>query len=513
MSDNSTSNRRIVKNTLLLYFRTILILIVSVYTSRVVLEVLGVDDYGIYNAVGGVVAMFSVLTGALSNSISRFITFEIGRGNKEKLNRIFSMSINIQVLLSIIVVVLIELVGIWFLNSKMSIPEGRLTAANWVLQCSLVVFVIGLLSVPYNACIIAHEHMNAFAYISILDAVLKLLIVFLIQRSPVDKLVSYAILLAIVSLIIRLLYQVYCRKHFEESKYHRTYDKVLFKEMLGFAGWSFFTNANYIINNQGVNILINLFFGVAVNAARGLASQVEGAVVMFVNNFTTAINPQITKSYAAGDKKRMFGLICKGAKFSFFLLLLFSLPFMFETDFILKIWLKEVPEHTAAFIRLSFIASMMTVIGKTGFTACMATGNIRKYVLVLSSVGISTFFLTWIAFEFGMPVEACYVIFAIVYFIVEVLRLYLMKEMLDFPPLLFIKEVVKYIVVVTLVSVIIPFALFYIIPESLLRFIIVSLMCVLSTLLSIAFLGLTRTERSAILNNVKNHIYRFYHKK
>ena len=234
---------------------------------------------------------------------------------------------------------------------------------------------------------------------------------------------------------------------------------------------------------------------------------------MFVNNFTTAINPQITKSYAAGDKKRMFGLICKGAKFSFFLLLLFSLPFMFETDFILKIWLKEVPEHTAAFIRLSFIASMMTVIGKTGFTACMATGNIRKYVLVLSSVGISTFFLTWIAFEFGMPVEACYVIFAIVYFIVEVLRLYLMKEMLDFPPLLFIKEVVKYIVVVTLVSVIIPFALFYIIPESLLRFIVVSLMCVLSTLLSIAFLGLTRTERSAILNNIKNHIYRFYHKK
>lgn len=507
-----SDNKRIAKNTLLLYFRTILILLVSVYTSRVVLEVLGVDDYGIYNAVGGVVAMFTVLTGALSNSISRFITFEIGHGNKEKLNRIFSTSINIQVLLSVIVVVLIELVGIWFLNSKMSIPEGRLTAANWVLQCSLVIFVIGLLSVPYNACIIAHEHMNAFAYISVLDAVLKLLIVFLIKKSPIDKLVSYAILLAIVSVIIRLLYQLYCRIHFEESKYHRIYDKSLFKEMLGFAGWSFFTNANYIINNQGVNILINLFFGVAVNAARGLASQVEGAVVMFVNNFTTAINPQITKSYAAGEKKRMFGLICKGAKFSFFLLLLFSLPFMFETDFILRIWLKEVPDHTAAFIRLSFIASMMTVIGKTGFTACMATGNIRKYVLVLSSVGISTFFLTWIAFELGMPVEACYVIFAIVYFVVEVLRLYLMKELLDFPPILFVNQVVKYIALVTLVSIIVPFVLYYIMPESLLRFIIVSLACVISTSLSIMFLGLTSSERDTVLSSIKERIAKFFHK-
>ena len=504
MSDNTTSNKRIAKNTLLLYCRTILILLVSIYTSRVVLKVLGVDDYGIYNAVGGVVAMFTVLTGALSNSISRYITFEIGHGDKEKLNRIFSTSINIQILLSVVVVALVEIVGIWFLNTKMSIPETRMTAANWVLQCSLVVFVIGLLSVPYNACIIAHEHMSAFAYISVFDAFLKLLVVFLIKRSPVDKLISYAILLAVVSLTIRLLYQFYCRKHFAESKYHLINDKPLFKEMLSFAGWSFFTNATYIFNNQGINILINLYFGVAVNAARGLATQVEGAVVQFVNNFTTAINPQITKNYASGDKERMFELICKGAKFSFFLLLLFSLPFMFETEYVLRIWLTEVPEHTANFVRLAFVASMMTIIGKTGFTACMATGNIKKYVLVLSSVGLSTFFLTWIAFRIGFPVEACYVIFAIVYFVVEVIRLFLMKDLLGFPPFLFVKEVVKYIIIVTVLSCIVPLIVYLILPQSLTRFIIVSVLSILSTSLSIYVFGLSLSEKKAITNQLLN---------
>ena len=274
MQDTSANNKRIAKNTLLLYFRTIIIMLVSLYTSRVILNVLGVEDYGIYNVVGGFVAMFSMISGALSASISRFITFELGRGDKERLNQVFSMSINIQVAIVLIILLLGVSLGGWFLNEKMNIPVERMTAANWVLYCSLVVFCINLISIPYNACIIAHEHMNAFAYVSILDAFSKLGVCYMITISPFDKLASYAVLLAVAALLIRVVYGVYCNRHFVECHYRWTKDTLLFKQMFGFSSWSFLTNACTIFNTQGVNILINMFFGVALNAARGVANQV-----------------------------------------------------------------------------------------------------------------------------------------------------------------------------------------------------------------------------------------------
>ena len=303
---------------------------VSLYTSRVILHTLGVEDFGIYNVVGGVVAMFSAISGSLSAAISRFITYELGKGDKGKLVRIFSSSVTIQIGLGLIILVLAELVGVWFLNEKMNIPDGRMYAANWVFQLSILTFIINLVSVPYNAAIIAHEKMSAFAYISILEVLAKLVIVYLLIISPIDKLIFYAVLMTTVALMIRFVYGYYCKRHFEECTYHFIFDKELLKKMFGFAGWNFIGAASAVLRDQGGNIVINLFCGPAVNAARGIAYQVNTAINGFVGNFMMALNPQITKSYASGDKDYMMTLIYQGARLSFYILLLLSLPSMSE---------------------------------------------------------------------------------------------------------------------------------------------------------------------------------------
>lgn len=509
MSDNSINNKRIAKNTVLLYFRTILIMVVSLYTSRVVLNTLGVEDYGVYQAVGGVVAMFSVISGALSNSISRYITYGIGKGDKDELSRTFATSIIIQLIIAAAVLFLCEIIGVWFLNTKMDIPEGRLIAANWVLQCSLMTFVVGLISTPYNACIIAHEHMNAFAYISIIEVILKLVIVYLLCISQYDKLQTYVVLLVVVSVFVRFLYSIYCGRHFEECRSKLVYDKKIFREMMGFAGWNFFSNAAYIFNTQGISILVNLYFGVALNAARGIATQVDGAILQFVNNFTMAINPQITKSYAANDQDRLFYLVCKGARFSYFLLLLFALPIMFEADYILTLWLKIVPEYTVDFVRLSIIGMLVTCIGTTGYTACMATGKIRKYVLWITISGSMVFFITWIAYFLGASVIATYWVYIIVYIIVQMIRLFLMKEMVGFPIMMFVKDVLGRILIPSLLPLIPAFIIITQMESSFLCTLITGAVCVISTMGCIFYFGMTTGERKVILNKVKESATKF----
>lgn len=506
---NSANNKRIAKNTLFLYFRTIVIMLITLYTSRIILNVLGVQDYGIYNVVGGVVTMFGVISGALSSSISRFITFELGKGkvNSDRLNKLFSTSVNIQFGISLCVLFIGEIVGLWFLNYKMNIPPGRLEAANWVLQCSLLAFCIKLISVPYNACIIAHERMKAFAYVSILEALLKLGVCFLIVISPIDKLVSYSTLLVGVSICIRSTYTIYCHRNFEESHYRFVFDKDILKEMTGFAGWNFFTNGAYIFNTQGVNILINLFFGVSVNAARGIATQVDHAVMQLVNSFTTALNPQITKNYAAGNLHEMFTLVCRGSKFSFFLLFVFALPVLIETEYILTIWLKLVPPHAVNFVRLAIIASMVHILGKTGYTAVMATGRIRRYVIWITAVGCLVFPLTWIAFELGAPSESTYIAFIIVYTAVEITRLWLMKEQLNFPVSMFVREVIIKIIIVAVLSVIFPIIFIHYFESSMLRAILSVIICLTSSIISMYFFGLTEGERLQIVNITKKKLY------
>ena len=352
MSSVSISNKRIAKNTLLLYVRTLFIMLVSLYTSRVVLNTLGVEDYGVYNVVGGVVAMFGFINSSMSSATQRYITFALGKGNMEQLQKVFSTALQIHVLIAVLIVILGETVGLWFMYTQMKIPADRIDAAFWVLQCSIAATVIMIISVPYNADIIAHERMSAFAYISILEAVLKLAVVYVLQISPYDKLVVYAFLILFVQMLARFCYSRYCNKHFVESKYRHVWAKSLFREMTGFAGWSLFGNLSGVLFGQGLNMLLNVFFGPVVNAARAVSVQVQGAIQQFVGNFQMALNPQITKTYAKGEMEEMHKLMFRSARFSFYLLFFLSLPVLFETDFVLTVWLKTVPDDAAVFLRI-----------------------------------------------------------------------------------------------------------------------------------------------------------------
>lgn len=505
METHSQKNRRIAKNTILLYIRTLITMAVSLYTSRVILNVLGCENYGIYNVVGGAISMFSIFSGSIAGAISRFITFGLGKRDVENLKNIFSTSVNIQFVLSFFVFIATETIGVWLLNTTLNIPPDRMYAANWVLQFSILSFIIGLISIPYNACIIAHEHMKVFAYMGILEVVLKLIFVVALYFSPVEKLILYSFLLFLIGLILRIIYGVYCKRNFEECVYRFSIDKTLFKDMVGFASWGFFGNTAYVFNIQGVNILMNVFFGVAFNAARGIVSQVEGAVMQFVQNFTTAISPQITKSYAAGDREYMFSLVCRGAKFSFLLLLYFLIPIELEVDVLLKLWLGFVPENASLFLQLSLIGAAITVLGNTGFTAIMATGNIRNYQLIITLVGCLVFPLTWMVYKLGYPAYATYIIYIMVYALLNWIRLLFMRKLLGFKISIFVFKVVFPISFVSVIGIFLPFLIHINMEPTLLRLVVVSMFSFLSVSVSIYLFALDDVERKIILDKFKKY--------
>ena len=503
-NQTSDNNKRIAKNTLLLYVRMLFTMAVSLFTSRVILNTLGVEDYGINNVVGGIVTMFTVLSGSLSSSISRFITFELGKDNLQRLKTVFSTGVNIQLGMSILVVVVAEAVGIWFLNTKMNIPVERMEAANWVFQCAILTFVLNLLSVPYNAAIIAHEKMSAFAYISVVEVTLKLIIVYMLTISPFDRLKTYAVLLLLVGAIVRFVYGYYCKRHFEECTYHFILDKPVLKEMTGFAGWNFLGNGAYMLNTQGVNILMNLYFGVAVNAARGVATQVDAALKQFVNNFTTAVNPQITKSYAQGDLDYMHKLVCRSAKFSAFLMMFFAVPIILETNTILTIWLKTVPDYAVIFLQWIIISSFMdTVLANSLVTSMFATGKIKRYQIIVTTVGCLVFPLSWIAFKLGFEPQVGYILYFIIYTILLFVRLYLLKDMVKLPVMMYIREVLYKLAPVIVVGFAIPGILILTMDAGWFRLILVCLLSVLVTAASEYFIGLSNKEKDFVAEKIK----------
>lgn len=502
MSNNQQKEKRLAKNTVLLYIRTFLVMAISLYTSRVILRILGVEDFGIYNVVGGIVAMLSAFSGTLSSAISRYLTFELGSGNKDRLNLVFSTSITIQLFLAILILLIAEIFGYWFLNYEMNIPLDRLYAANWVLHCSILAFIINLISIPYNAAIIAHERMSAFAYISIVEVVLKLVIVYSLSISPFDKLIVYAILSLFVAVIIRGIYGVYCKKHFSECTWNFVYDKGLTKEMFSFAGWNLLGTGAYMLNTQGVNLLINLFFGVTLNAARGIAVQVDHAIMQFVNNFTTAIAPQITKSVAAGNKIYLYTLLGKGSKYSYLLMLFFAVPLVIETPYVLSIWLEAVPEFTVIFTRLTIIASMIDLLGTNLSKAAIASGKVKEYYIIIGGVGILVFPFTYIAYKMGFPPESTYLIFIIIYSILLYLRLLLVKRILGFPIVIFIKEVLVKILPCTIISFTMAEMLHSIFEPSLPRFISTVIMSITSIVVIAYFTCLGQTEKFYIKERI-----------
>lgn len=503
-TEEQQNNKRIAKNTLLLYFRMLFTMCVGLYTSRIVLQNLGVEDFGIYNVVGGVVAMFSLLSGSLSAAISRFFTYELGKGNVANLKKIFSSAISIQLILSVVIIILAETIGVWFLNNKMNIPEIRLDSANWVLHLSIATFCVNLLSVPYNAAIIAHERMSAFAYVSVFEVLGKLVIALGITFSPIDKLCFYAILMCLVSLVIRLIYGWYCKRHFEECECHIVLDFPFLKKMFGFAGWNFIGASSAVLRDQGGNILINLFCGPVVNAARGIAFQVNNAVSQFVNNFMVALNPQITKSYASENYSYMMTLIFRGARLSFFMLLLLSLPILFNTEYILSLWLKTVPEHACFFVQLVLMFAMSESISNPLITAMLATGDIRNYQIIVGGLQLMNLPVGYFLLKMGFFPEIVLIVAICISQLCLFARILLLKKMIQLDVLLYLKNVYLKVLLVSVLSSILPFVAkkFFITAESPLRFVCLVFLCIFCSTIVILFLGCDKEERGFIVSKI-----------
>lgn len=502
MSSNNDNNKRIARNTILLYIRMLLTMGVSLYTSRIILKALGVEDFGIYNVVGGVVAMFSILSASLSASISRFITYELGRNQSNRLNIIFSTSVTVQLILACIILIFAESIGLWFLNYKMNLPAIRMDAANWVYQLSILTFIINLLSVPYNASIIAHEKMSVFAYISILEASGKLIIAFLITSSPCDKLIFYASMICALAVITRIAYSHYCKRHLTECTYHFILDKKLISQMFSFAGWNFIGATSNILRDQGGNIILNLFYGPTLNAAKGIASQVNNAIQGFANSFMTALDPQITKSYAAKEQTYMLSLIFFGSRFAFYLLLIMSLPLLINTHYILHLWLGEVPNHSTFFVQLTLIFILSESISQPLITAMLATGNIRNYQIIVGGLQMLNLPFSYLALKQGAIPEAILIIAIIISQLCLTARLFLLRKMIRLSMREFIKKVYIKTIWVGVCSSIIPFFIVSQISESFINFILTSLCALISTLSCVYYIDCDEKERKLVKNKI-----------
>lgn len=472
---------------------------ITLYTSRVVLKQLGENDFGIYNVVGGIVSMFSIVSASLTSAISRFITYELGRGKEDKLRIIFSTSVFIQLGLWIVIAVLVETIGVWFLNNKMTIAPERMYAAHWVLQCSVVTFGVNMLSIPYNAAIIAHEKMQAFAYVSILEVVLKLIVAFMLYIKTFDSLIMYAILLVIASLIVRLSYSVYCRRHFKECKLERRFDKNVLREMLSYSGWNFIGTSSAILRDQGVNIVINLFCGTAVNAARGIAVQVNNAVHGFSQNFMLAVNPQIIKSYASGQKDYMFNLAFRSAKMSYFLLFCLSLPLILEMPWILGLWLTVVPDNTAVFSSLILIFGMSEAISLPLQYMNQATGKIKVYQLTVGGLQMLNFPIAYLLLWFGFLPDSVFVLAIVLSQICLAARLLILRRTLGLSVRKFMMTVYLPVIMVTIIGSIIPVATAVLITsDNILIRLVICLTGFISAVVTAFFIGCNKDERKFV---------------
>lgn len=500
MINSATNNKRIAKNTLMLYIRMLFIMVVSLYTSRVVLQALGVEDFGVFNVVGGIVTMFTFINSAMVSSTQRYLNFELATGNESKLKSVFNTSVQIHAIIAITIIVLGETIGLWFLLEKLVIPEGRMTAAIWVYQCSILSCAVNIMSAPYNADIIAHEKMPAFAYISVLEVSLKLLIVYLLWLSPYDKLIVYAILTLMIQIIIRSIYSGYCHKHFTESKLVWQFNKPLFKEMSGFAGWSFVGNLASILFNQGLNMMLNIFFGPVINAARGIAVQVQSTVTQFVTGFQTAINPQITKNYAEGNLEQMHSLMFRSARFSFLLLYFISLPVLLETKFLLTIWLKEVPENTIIFTQFILCISLLFTTANPYTTANQATGNVKTYQLMVGGILLTILPISYIVLNLGAPAYSVFIVHLCAEIIAQICRMVLLRKNIKLSIKQYVRNIYLPVLAVIVVSILLPILVHSQMEMGWIRFITVVASCILSVGFSAFFIGLTKNERLFFLN-------------
>ena len=506
MTDNisisSENNKRIAKNTLFLYFRMLFTMSVSLYTSRIVLAVLGEDDLGTYGVVGGVVAMFSFLNSSLADGTQRFLTFELGKNDFVKLKHTFAASLNIHILLAIVILILAETIGLWFVMHKLNIPSGRENAALWIYQFSILSMFISITQVPYNASIIAHERMNIFAYFSIIDVMLKLLIVYLLTISGYDKLITYAVLYFTVTILTITFYFIYCRKQFDECRFGLFYEKSLYTSILSFSGWNLMGCGAVMGATQGINILLNIFFNPAVNAARELAVRVNSAISAFVNNFQTAINPQIVKYYAGEKIPELNTLLLMNSKFSFCIMWILSFPLFLKLETVLDIWLTEVPAYTAVFCRLILLQSLIYCTQRPLVMACVAIGKMRIFQLSTTPVLLLILPLSYIFLKLGFPAYVPFVTYIVATCVEFLIELYLLKNWIQLSWTKFLKTVIRPIFFVVLTSFPAPFFLSGVLDNSRLSFLMVCSLAIVNAILSIYYLALDKSLRKKIVNTI-----------
>lgn len=500
----SSSNKTIAKNTIFLYFRMMLTMIISLYTSRVILQVLGVDDYGIYQAVGGIVGFLSFVNNALSTGSSRFITFGLGEDNPQKLKNIFSTTLVAHICLAIVIVILSETVGLWFLHNKLVIAPERLGAAEFAFQISIVTAFFSLTQVPYGACIIAHEKMRVFAYVSIIEAALRLFIVYLLTIGEFDKLKLYAVLLCLIQIGLILFYRIYCIRHFEETKFRLLFDRKLFKEIAGFSGWSLFANTSIALNSQGILILLNMFFSPAVVAARAISLQVNSAANSFVSNFQMAANPQIVKKFAAKDYEGSKRLLLQTTKFSFYLMFLFCLPICLGAKQLLTIWLKTVPEYTVIFLQLVIIQSLFCVFDTSFYRALYAKGRLRENALLSPTLGFIRFPIIYLLFKYGFsPVALSWASLISYAMLGLIIKPILIIKIVDYKW----KDIFSVFVPclkVVLCALPIPLLLYYRLGnDTITSFIVIVAVSGLSVLLASWFVGFENEMRNMLIEKVK----------
>lgn len=505
------SKTRMVKNTAFLYVRTLLLLVIGVFTSRITLQALGVNGYGTVNVVSGFVAMFAIISGSLTGTCQRFLTYEMGAKN-HAVREVFNASLKIHIILAAVLVLIAETIGLYFVENKLNIPVEDSAAVQWVYQCSVISMILSLLNIPYNAIIISYERLNIFAYFSLIEGVLKLLVVFLLLYLGGNKLIIYSLLTLASAIIMRLIFQIYCRNQFREDvRFKIRTNSTLFKNIFGFAGWTFLGNTATICSNQGVNIVINLFCGVVVNAARGIAMMVESVVTSFVTNFTTALNPQITKSFASGNHSQIIELVQLGFRLTFFLMLLISVPVVISSNELLHIWFTEVPDYAAIFVNLTLIIATIQAIGNPFLTLLLATGKIRNYQI---TAGILTFLnlpLSYLFLYLGYSPICTYILNIIISIMTFIVRLYYLKRSTQIKTLRYFDTVFLRMVLCGFTCVIGTLFLFKIMGpiDNVIKLTFLGLG---STLLSLVFwnyIGLNSTERHKVRAIILAKIHKY----
>lgn len=490
-----------------------MILVVTLFTSRVVLRSLGVVDYGIYNVVGGVVAMMGIISGAMSAATSRFLTYELGRSDYVRLRQIFSISLQIYGLLSIAYLLIGETFGLWFLNTQLVIPEERMVAANWVFQFSILAVILEMLTQPFQALIIAHEKMAVYALSTLFDAFAKLLIAYIICVITMDRLLLYGLLITCSIGLARAFYVVYCLTYYKESHFICYFDKRLFHQLLSYSGWNLFGSASAIAKTQGLNVLLNMFFNPSVNAARGIATQINGALLQFEQSFYTAVRPQITKYYAQSDLKNMFNLVFRSGKMSFYLVLLLAVPIIIETPYIVELWLGQLPENVISFTRLIIAISAIESIAHPLMTSCHATGRVALYQSVVGLVMLLNIPISYVFLKLGFPPISVFVISFVISFVCLFLRVFVVKHVIkEFPAYKYIRDVIGVCIVTGCFSFILPIVLYKVLPYNFISLILVSFTSIFSVMMIAYFIGLNQSEKKFVQNMMSKIAYKIWKK-